>query len=80
LVKLESALQKLNPTTTNDDRTAYLFLSGMERPNLGDLYVYGTLRAIHGLPIYEEIITQRGGPIVEWSHRMSKELIASSKS
>lgn len=50
------------------------FLSGKKLPNLGDLYVYGTLRAIRGLPVYEELVDERGGPIFEWCERMETQL------
>lgn len=70
LVKLETALQQLNPS----DAVPYRFLSGLEHPNVGDLSVYGTLRAIQDLPIYQEVIADRGGPIVEWSRQVTKEI------
>jgi len=50
------------------------FLSGQKLPDLGDLYVYGTLRAIRGLPVYESLVNQRGGHIVEWCERMEQQL------
>jgi hypothetical protein len=75
LVKLEAALRQGNPPNT----ASYRFLSGLEHPNIGDLSVYGTLRAIQDLPIYREIITERGGPIVEWSRQVTKEIPNLSK-
>jgi hypothetical protein len=75
LLKLETALQQSNPSHT----ASYRFLSGLEHPNIGDLCVYGTLRAIQDLPIYQEIITERGGPIVEWSQQVTKEIPNLSK-
>jgi hypothetical protein len=75
LVKLEMALQQRNPS----DATVYRFLSGLEHPNVGDLSVYGTLRGIQDLPIYQEIISERGGPIVEWSRQVTKTIPNLSK-
>jgi hypothetical protein len=91
LVRLESALQQLNPNVrpaaaVNDGvplqtmappgtESAYLFLSGRTQPHLGDLAVYGTLNAIKGLPIYDRVIVKRGGPIVEWTKRMSEQFL-----
>ena len=51
------------------------FLSGKKMPDLGDLYVYGTLRAIRGLPVYETLVDDRGGPIFEWCERMETQLV-----
>jgi hypothetical protein len=75
LLRLESALQKLNPdVSTRGGETKYIFLSKLEHVNISDLAVYGTLRAIQHLPIYDETIIQRGGPILEWSNRVSDEI------
>ena len=51
------------------------FLSGKKLPDLGDLYVYGTLRAIRGLPVYDTLVDERGGSIFEWCERMETQLV-----
>jgi len=42
-------------------------------PNLGDVSVYGVLRAVQGLPVHDEIIAQGGDVIQEWYDRMKQE-------
>jgi hypothetical protein len=82
LIKLETELVRLNPPTVAEQSPAtnssairvYTFLSGTNVPNLGDLSVYGVLRAIQHLPIYQETIVSRGGPIMEWTQSMSHEI------
>lgn len=46
------------------------FVSGMEVPNLGDVSLFGTIRAIQGLPAHDEIIEKRGGILEQWYERM----------
>jgi hypothetical protein len=82
LIKFETELIRLNPSTvaeqnpvTNSNaKRDYTFLSGTNIPNLGDLSVYGVLRAIQHLPIYQKMIVNRGGPIMEWTQRTSHEI------
>jgi hypothetical protein len=50
------------------------FISGKEEPHMGDLAVYGTLRAVQGLPTHIEFVQNRGGPIPEWYERMSTKV------
>jgi hypothetical protein len=50
------------------------FLSGINEPNLGDISVYGTLRAIKGLPVHEEVIQDRGGAISDWYERVNEKV------
>jgi len=51
-----------------------LFASGKQEPNMGDLAVFGTLRAVEGLPAHNEAIEQRGGAVSEWYHRMKEQV------
>jgi hypothetical protein len=46
------------------------FLSGIKEPDLGDLSTFGTLRAIEGLPVHQEIVFEREGPLPAWYSRM----------
>jgi hypothetical protein len=66
LVKLES---ELTPSSSSS-----VYLSGGSHPDLGDITVFGVLRSIERLPIFESLIRQRGGPLVEWYDRMTKEM------
>jgi microsomal prostaglandin-E synthase 2 len=51
------------------------FASGKEEPNLGDLAVFGTLRAVEGLPAHSESVKQhRGGALPEWYDRMKQQV------
>jgi hypothetical protein len=50
------------------------FLSGKEEPHMGDLAVFGTLRAVEGLPTHTEFVQNRGGPILEWYEQMSAKV------
>jgi len=50
------------------------FASGKDEPNMGDLAVYGTLRAVEGLPAHSEAIEQRGGVLPEWYDRMKDQV------
>lgn len=51
------------------------FSSGLASPNLGDIAVFGTLRAVEGLPAHDRAISERGGAIKEWYDRMRIELV-----
>lgn len=48
------------------------FLSGTDEPDLGDVAVYGTLRAIEGLPAHTQVVEERdaSSPIPDWYKRM----------
>lgn len=54
------------------------FLSGhaSNQPDLGDLAVFGTLRAIEGLPVYDKFVRERGGLIVDWYDRIKAGLLS----
>lgn len=54
------------------------FASGKDEPNLGDLSVFGTLRAVEGLPAHTEAVEQRGGALQEWYDRMKKQVYNTS--
>lgn len=47
-----------------------MFLSGLDVPDLGDLAIYGTLRAIDGLPAHRVAVYERDGPLADWYERM----------
>ncbi|CAB9513245.1 Prostaglandin E synthase 2 [Seminavis robusta] len=52
------------------------FLSGKDKPNLGDVAVFGTLRSIEGLPTHDEVMQGREQTaLVDWYQRM-KPLIS----
>ena len=70
---LEDALTKLE-----DGLEWQTYLSKKEKPDLGDLAVFGTLRAIEGLPVHEQLILKRGGSISTWYQRMKEQVAASS--
>jgi hypothetical protein len=81
LAKLDNELHRLNPIAT--PTTDFVYLSGTTVPNLGDFNVYGVLRAIQNLPIYQEMILSNrsfkkdeadGSLVVRWLHHMSKHL------
>ena len=82
LTKLYNELRRLNPKAT--PTTEYVYLSGTTIPNLGDVNVYGVLRAIQNLPVYQEMILSKhnlkeddvtnGPSIVQWLHHMSKHI------
>ncbi|GKY95131.1 hypothetical protein MPSEU_000477000 [Mayamaea pseudoterrestris] len=50
------------------------FVSGRRDPHLGDLALYGSLRAIAGLPAHGRIITLRDGPLRDWYNRMQAKV------
>lgn len=81
LNKLENELLRLNPQASKDAQ--YVYLSGMTTPNMGDFNVYGVLRAIQNLPIYQEMIvskqtttneTMDESPIVQWLSHMTQQI------
>jgi hypothetical protein len=87
LAKLNDELHRLNANNTST--TDYVYLSGTTTPNIGDINVYGVLRAIQHLPIYQEMILSKqrakddgddgdgmtvGSPIVQWVNQMSKHM------
>jgi hypothetical protein len=51
-----------------------LFASGKDKPNMGDVAVFGTLRSVEGLPAHSEAIVERGGVIPEWYDRMKEQV------
>lgn len=50
------------------------FLSATTAPHLGDVAVYGTLRAIEGLPAHNQAVYDRGGRIRDWYEQMKVEV------
>ena len=81
MVKLHDELNRLNPKGTTD----YVYLSGATIPNLGDFNVYGVLRAVQHLPIYDEMIVSNRStkgkeemgmppPIAQWVQHMSQHI------
>ncbi|GAX24243.1 microsomal prostaglandin-E synthase 2 [Fistulifera solaris] len=55
------------------------FVSGNDKPNLGDITLFGTLRSIEGLPAHKKAIESRDGPLRAWYERMSAEVVSSKK-
>ena len=51
-----------------------MFLSGKEEPHLGDIAVFGTLRAIEGLRTHDEAVHNRGGMIPGWYEKMTARM------
>jgi len=41
---------------------------------MGDVAVFGTLRAIEGLPAHKEAVAERLGPIHGWYERMIEKI------
>jgi hypothetical protein len=56
LIQLEEALKQHR----------YLSQHPSGLPNLADIVVFGTLRAIDGLPVHTQLVLDRGGPIRDW--------------
>lgn len=52
------------------------FLSGSSQPHLGDLAVYGVLRAIEGMPVHRELMESRepSSPLPAWYERMKTQI------
>jgi microsomal prostaglandin-E synthase 2 len=51
-----------------------LFASGTNEPNMGDLAVFGTLRAVEGLPAHSQAVGQRGVILPAWYDRMKEHV------
>jgi hypothetical protein len=51
-----------------------LFASGTDEPNMGDIAVFGTLRAVEGLPAHTEAMEQRGEILPAWYDRMKEHV------
>jgi microsomal prostaglandin-E synthase 2 len=51
-----------------------LFASGTNEPDMGDLAVFGTLRAVEGLPAHSHAVEQRGVILPAWYHRMKEHV------
>jgi microsomal prostaglandin-E synthase 2 len=51
-----------------------LFASGTNEPNMGDLAVFGTLRAVEGLPVHSQAVEQRGVILPAWYDRMKEHV------
>lgn len=60
------------------DNGKKMYASGLSRPNIGDLSVFGVLHSISGLRTHEEIILGRDGVLGEWYGRMQNEAINGS--
>ena len=61
---LEDVLQEIEKSLGSKD-----FLSGRSEPGLGDLSVYGALRAVEGLPAHDRILMNVDRPLREWYER-----------
>ncbi len=72
---LHQALVQLEQDGLQD----YDFVSGDDKPNLGDITLFGTLRSIEGLPAHKEVIETRDGPLRAWYERMSAEVVLLKK-
>jgi hypothetical protein len=68
---LSQALTELEQNGLGDNK---IFVSGTDEPNLGDVNLFGTLRAIEGLPAHQQAVEERGGPIPEWYERMTEKV------
>lgn len=55
------------------------FVSGIAKPNMGDITLFGTLRSIEGLPAHNDVIATRDGPLRAWYERMSAEVTPANK-
>lgn len=51
-----------------------LFASGTSEPDMGDLAVFGTLRAVEGLPAHSHAVEQRGVILPAWYDRMKEHV------
>jgi len=61
--------------SSSDPSDGSPFLSGKSEPHLGDLAVYGTLRAIEGLPAHSEVVYERrDSPIPGWYEQMKRKV------
>ena len=49
------------------------FSSGLDKPDLGDLSVFGVLRSVDGLDAHDFAIGSRPGPLKDWYANMSEE-------
>jgi hypothetical protein len=65
---LHEALVKLETEGLGQGRQ---FLSGTDKPNLGDVSVFGVLRSIEGLPAHHDVMEGRvQTDLVDWYQRM----------
>ena len=49
------------------------FSSGLDKPDLGDLAVFGVLRSVRGLDAHDFAIKSRPGPLKDWYAKMAEE-------
>jgi hypothetical protein len=65
---LQEALVKLEAEGLGHGKQ---FLSGTDKPNFGDVAVFGVLRSIEGLPAHNEVMGGRAQTdLVDWYRRM----------
>jgi hypothetical protein len=72
LEALENVLQTIEDDGITHSPTG--FLSHLTEPHLGDLAVFGTLRAIEGLPAHDTFVIERGDLLYEWYEQMQSTM------
>lgn len=55
------------------------FASGLERPDLGDVAMFGVMNSVKGLTSHTDVILKRGGTFGEWYARMSNKIGTAEK-
>lgn len=56
------------------DKGNKLFSSGLEKPDMGDIAMFGVIHSVSGLKAHDDAILKRDGVILDWYQRMKKEI------
>ena len=56
------------------DKGNKLFSSGLEKPDMGDIAMFGFIHSVSGLKAHDDAILKRDGVILDWYQRMKKEV------
>ena len=67
---LSDALTKLEQEGLSN--TPFLSKNGDAGPNLGDIAVFGTLRGLEGLEVFDSVMSKHDTILAPWYERMSQ--------
>ena len=70
---LKDALDKYETEGLQNGKV--LYSSGLSKPDMGDLAMFGVLYSVRGLNAHDYAIQQRGGHVKEWYDRMSDKVV-----
>mmetsp|Transcript_23587 Transcript_23587/g.35850 ORF Transcript_23587/g.35850 Transcript_23587/m.35850 type:complete len:284 (-) Transcript_23587:183-1034(-) len=71
-VALSDILTKWEEDGLDSGKKAYA--SGLDKPDLGDVAMFGVMNSVNGLTSHTDVILKRGGTFGEWYARMSDKV------